>query len=430
MPTPSIKTLLGRADAVFSSRPKLARLFKNAFLSTIETTVTKRSTEDSFIITGDIPAMWLRDSSAQVSHYLPLAKDDENLRSLINGLIARQVKCILLDPYANAFNESATGAHCCDSDKTLMLDEVWERKYEVDSLCYPVKLCYKFWKDCGATTHFTPDLHKALKTIVAQFAAEQNHYQNSNYRFERSEDVCPPGTIERETLPNSGLGLPVNYTGMTWSGFRPSDDACHFGYHIPSNMFAVVILGYIEEIATEIYHDNELSCSAHKLKNEIDLGIRRYGIYRHPVYGPIYAYETDGFGNYNLMDEANCPSLLSIPYLGYASADDEIYKNTRRFILSHENPFYYEGKFAKGIGSPHTPKNFVWHIALSIQALTSENPEEIESLIETLINTDGECELMHEGFNVDDPKNFTRPWFAWSNSLFAELIYNTYLAQL
>ncbi len=428
MLTPSLQAILERADTVFASRPKLARTFKNAFLNTIDTTIQLTDVGDTFVITGDIPAMWLRDSSAQVHHYLPFVKDDPLLRNIIEGLIARQVKCILLDPYANAFNEIPNGAHCCKDDETEMLDHVWERKYEVDSLCYPIKLCYTYWKESGSTDVFTKDMHKALELIVHLFTTEQQHYGSSNYRFIRREEICPPGTVERETLQNDGLGLPVNYTGMTWSGFRPSDDACAFNYLIPSNMFAVVILDYIMEIAQEIYQDNKLYQQAYNLRNEIDLGIRRYGIFHHPVHGPIYAYETDGFGNYNLMDDANCPSLLSIPYLGYKSADDEIYQNTRKFVLSKDNPFYYEGSYAKGIGSPHTPENFIWHISLSMQGLTSNDKAEAEQIIETILNTDGDCELMHEGFDANDPSNFTRPWFAWSNSLFAELVYKTYLA--
>lgn len=428
MITPSLKEIIERADIVFKDNPKLARTFKNAFLSTIETTVKQTAEGDVFVITGDIPAMWLRDSSAQVCHYLPFVKEDAELREIIEKLIARQAKCILLDPYANAFNETANDAHCCADDETDMHKQVWERKYEVDSLCYPIRLCYTYWKASGSNAIFTEDVHKAFKAVVDTFVTEQNHYANSTYRFKRSEKVCPPGTIERETLQNNGLGFPVNYTGMTWSGFRPSDDACRFNYLIPSNMFAVVILGYIMEIAREVYNDEDLYDAARKLRAEIDLGIRAYGIYRHPQFGPIYAYETDGFGNYNLMDDANCPGLLSIPYLGYVSEDDEIYRNTRRFVLSKENPYFFEGAFAKGIGSPHTPDNYIWHMSLSMQGLTASTREEAESLIDTLLNTDAGCELMHEGFDVNNPENFTRPWFAWSNSLFAELVYKTYLA--
>lgn len=425
MLTPSLQAVLDQADVVLADRPKLLRTFKNAFSSTIDTTLRRLPDGDSFVITGDIPAMWLRDSSAQVRHYLPFVKNDPELRSIIEGLIARQAKCILMDPYANAFNEKPDGSRWAE-DLTQHLKGIWERKYEVDSLCYPVQLCYLYWKESGSDRIFTSTLHRALNTVVQTFKTEQRHFERSSYRFIRPEEYA--GGLEQETLQNDGMGMPVNYTGMTWSGFRPSDDACDFGYLIPSNMFAVVILGYLGELAKEGFGDEILCEEARKLRHEIDYGIRHYGIYRHPVFGRIYAYETDGFGNYNLMDDANVPSLLSIPYLGYASADDPIYQNTRRFILSEENPYYWKGTAAQGIGSPHTPKNYIWHIALSMQGLTSSSREEAEEMIELLLHTDGGRELMHEGFDANDPQKFTREWFAWSNSLFAELVYRTYLA--
>lgn len=421
--TPSLKEVLNQAQTRLAGQPNLLKAFENTFVSTIDTTLKRLPQGESFVITGDIPAMWLRDSSAQVRHYLPFVKDDPELQQIIEGLIARQAHCILLDPYANAFNETADGSRWCE-DRTQHLKEVWERKYEVDSLCYPVQLCYLYWKASGSRKIFTPRLREALWTVVRTFQTEQRHFERSPYRFIRPEEAC--NGLEQETLQNDGMGMPVNYTGMTWSGFRPSDDACDFGYLIPSNMFAVVILGYLTELAEEGFGDAILCESARKLRHEIDYGIRHYAIYRHPVFGPIFAYETDGFGNYNLMDDANVPSLLSIPYLGYRPANDPIYQNTRRFILSPENPFYYQGTAAKGIGSPHTPPRYIWPIALCMQGLTAEDPAEAREMIEILLRTDAGCSLMHEGFDVDCPEKFTRPWFAWANSLFAELVYRTY----
>lgn len=422
MLTPSLKAILKRADSLFSDDPKLLRAFHNTFVNTIETTL--KHSGEVFVITGDIPAMWLRDSSAQMRHYLPFVKEDAELRALFEGLIARQMKCILLDPYANAFNETPSGAHCC-RDNTQQSKEVWERKYELDSLCYPVQLCYLYWKASGSTAIFTPLLRQAFSTILETMQIEQRHMERSPYRFLRPEEVCN-GQIERENIFNDGIGMPVNYTGMTWSGFRPSDDACTFGYLVPSNMFAVVILGYMMELAKDALGDETLCGRARTLRGEIERGIQRYALFRHPVYGSIYAYETDGFGNYNLMDDANVPSLLSIPYLGYRPASDPIYQNTRRFILSKDNPYYFEGAAAKGIGSPHTPSNHIWHIALSMQGLTASTKKEAEDMIQLILKTDAGCALTHESFNADDPSAFTRPWFAWSNSLFAELVYQTY----
>ena len=232
------------------------------------------------------------------------------------------------------------------------------------------------------------------------------------------------GRVKSDTLPGRGKGRPVNITGMTWSGFRPSDDCCKFGYLIPSNMMAVTALGYGEQVCRECYGDEDLTERCRALAEEIMDGIMSYGIVDHPKYGKIYAYETDGFGNYNLMDDANSPSLLAIPYLGFCDREDELYQNTRKFILSSDNPYYYEGKVAKGMGSPHTPKGYVWHIGIVMQALTSGDRNEILSCLEMLSATHAGTNFMHEGFNPDEPGEYTRPWFAWANTLFAELLVN------
>ena len=394
---------------------KLKKLFYNCFINTIETTVIYNE-NDTFIITGDIPAMWLRDSTSQIEHYLSFINKYPVLKEFFVGLINRQVKCILIDSYANAFNEEANGQKW-DNDITKDSPWVWERKYEIDSLCFPVRLIYKYWKESGDENFFSDEINQALETILNLWKIEQNHFENSDYSFQRLN--CS----ETDTLCNNGLGNPVAYTGMTWSGFRPSDDACKYGYLIPSNMFATVVLSYMSEIFEKIYNDLDLKKKALILRDEIENGINKFGIVEHEEFGKIYAYETDGFGNYNLMDDANVPSLLSIPYIGYREIDDEIYQNTRKFILSKNNPYYYEGSFASGIGSPHTPPEYIWHIALSMQGLTTNNKDEINSLVKTLIQCDGNTGFMHEGFHKDNPKKFTRDWFAWSNSLFADFIY-------
>ena len=228
--------------------------------------------------------------------------------------------------------------------------------------------------------------------------------------------------MKTDTLPAGGKGRPVNVTGMTWSGFRPSDDCCKFGYLIPANMMAVTALGYVEEISRDVYGDVELAGRCKALAEEIRDGIMDYGVVNHHKYGRIYAYETDGFGNYNLMDDANSPSLLAMPYLGYCSREDELYQNTRRFILSEDNPYYNAGSRAAGMGSPHTPEGYVWHIGIIMQALTSTDKKEIRNCLEMLADTHAGTNYMHESFNPEEPEEFTRPWFAWANSLFGELL--------
>ncbi len=396
--------------------PKLAAMFAACFPNTLETTTEILEDGTSYVFTGDIPAMWLRDSSAQVRPYLPLAQDDPELQSIIEGLIERQVMYIGIDPYANAFNREANGRYW-HPDETEMNDWIWERKYEVDSLCYPLQLAYLYWRATGRTAIFDAGFQGALTTIRDLWRREQRHCERSSYRFVRRRMEG-----EENVLPNHGLGMPVNYTGMTWSGFRPSDDACTFGYLIPSNAFAVVVLRQMQEVAEVVYGDARLVESLAELAGEIDYGIQTYGIVDHPRYGKLYAYETDGFGNYNLMDDANVPSLLSLPYLGYTTPDDPVYQNTRRFVLSEDNPYFAAGKHARGVGSPHTPPGYVWPMSLIIQALTSQDEEEIRELLQVLMGTDAESGLMHESFDPDNPTTFTRAWFAWANALFAQLV--------
>lgn len=413
----AVQDVLAEADVKLQHRPKLLQLFKNCFPNTLETTTKLMEDGTTFIITGDIPALWLRDSVEQVIHYVPLSKNDPDLQRIISGLIKRLITYVTIDPYANAFNETANDWHWSADDETEQSPWVWERKFEIDSLCFVVRLAYHYWKETGRTDIFNEDFKKAMKKIVEVFKIEQYHKELSSYRFSRNNGIA------QDSLRNNGLGMPVNYTGMVWSGFRSSDDACDFHYNIPGNMFAVVSLRQMQEFAEWVYRDLAFKQEIKELEETIDHGIQLYGIYRHPQYGPIYAYETDGFGNYCLLDDAGTPGLMSIPYIGYVDNSDEIYQNTRRFALSKDNPFYFEGKAAKGIGSPHTPPGFIWHMALSMQGLTADNNEEVLELIDTLEQTDADTGYMHEGFHCDDPANFTRSWFAWSNSLFSQLVY-------
>ena len=187
-------------------------------------------------------------------------------------------------------------------------------------------------------------------------------------------------------------------------------------------MMAAKAMCFAAEIAREYYKSKELAAKCEALAKEIQEGIREYGITEHPEFGRIYAYETDGFGNYNLMDDANSPSLLSMPYLGYCGREDPLYRNTRRFVLSDANPFYFKGNKAQGMGSPHTPEGYVWHIGIIMQALTSGSRQEILECLYMLAGTHAGTNYMHESFDPSAPEKYSRPWFAWANSLFAELL--------
>lgn len=395
--------------------PTLAPLAKKCYLNTIETTVKKCDNGDYFVITGDIPALWLRDSSAQLRPYAIHCKESEELREIFRGVIRRHAFYVNLDPYSNAFNEvSHDEAHTDDTD--FSSPYIWERKYEVDSLCASVYLVADYFDATKDMSIFTEELHGMFRNIVDTFIKEQNHNTNSSYYFRRTD--CP----ETDTMPCDGKGNPTAYTGMTWSGFRPSDDRCLYNYLIPANMMAVVAMKKAAELLLTGYNDKEYADKCRILADEIKNGIEKYGTYMHPVYGKIYAYETDGLGNYRLMDDANSPSLLSAPYLGYCDVNDPVYQNTRSFILSENNPFYFTGKAAKGIGSPHTGPDKIWHISLTMQILTSTSEQEKQECLRMLSETHAGTYFMHESFNKDDASDFTRTWFAWANSLFAQML--------
>ena len=400
------------------SDPKLAWLFENCFPNTLDTTVNFKITDnkaDTFVITGDIHAMWLRDSTAQVWPYLPLIKEDEPLKKLIAGVVNRQTRCVLIDPYANAFNEGPTGSEWI-TDKTSMKPELHERKWEIDSLCYTVRLAYNYWKTSGDASVFTPDWNKAAGLIVKTFREQQRKTGNGPYTFLRKTDR------QLDTLSNGGLGNPVKPVGLIVSSFRPSDDASTFGFLVPSNLFAIVSLKQLAEISDKVTGDSAFAKECLALSKEVQDAINKYAIVNHPKYGKVYAFEVDGFGNQYLMDDSNVPSLLALPYLGCMPVSDPIYQNTRKMIWSNDNPYFFKGKAGEGIGGPHVGYDMIWPMSLTMKAMTSSDDKEIKACLTTLRNTDADTGFMHETFHKDDPAKFTRVWFAWANTLFGELI--------
>lgn len=416
---PALDPLVDQARAAHPDEPELLEVFTAALRNTISTTIRRKPDGTTFVATGDIAAMWLRDSSAQVETYLRVAATHAGLRDALVGVVKRQAAYYAIDPYANAYNEHPTDGHDEHGhDTPPPLPDVWEQKYELDSLCYPIRLAHLLWQRAETTDHFDDATLAMFRSMLALMEVEQEHEERSPYRFERSGENLPP----TETLTRDGKGSPTGYTGMVWSGFRPSDDACTYHYLVPANMFAAVSMDQLVEIADEVYDAEELAEQAKRIGREIRAGLQEHAIVEHPVHGRMWAYEVDGLGNQLLTDDANTPSLLSAPYLGFCAPDDPTYLATRSFILSGDNPTYYVGTAAAGIGSPHTPPRFVWHMALTMQAMTSTDPAEQEALVQTLLATTGGTGLMHEGFDVDDPAHFTRPWFGWANSLFAELV--------
>ena len=381
-------------------------------------TGTRDGKPDSFVITGDIHALWLRDSTAQVTPYLPLVKDDPDLQRLIKGLIHRQAYCVLLEPYANAFLKDPNEKGWDDLPPSK--PGVHERKWEVDSLCYVIRLSYQYWKTTGDTSAFDDEWQRAMRLIVKTFRTEQLKNGPSPYKFIRKT------TVMIDAPPFEGEGHPVRPNGLIHSTFRPSDDSTIFPFLIPSNAFAVVELRHLAEIFETAIKDAAFASECRTLASEVEQAINKYGVVEHETLGKIYAFEVDGYGGRVLMDDANAPNLISLPYLGFIKPDDKTYQNTRRFVLSDNNPYFKRGKFANAVGSPHTGKRNVWHLSIIMRAMTSNNDSEIKDCLSMLKRTHAGTGFMHESFDPNNPKDFTRNWFAWANTIFGELILKIY----
>ncbi|GAA5422298.1 glycoside hydrolase family 125 protein [Tetragenococcus halophilus] len=410
-----IDKITNYADTVNLYSEKATKLFRHALIDTISNTVSVQDDGNIFVATGDIPAMWLRDSTFQVLPYLQLTNKIPEIKALLHGVIKQQLSFIQHDPYANAFNKSANGAHYSQDQSNIPIsDWVWERKFEIDSLCAPLYLSFLLYEKTGYKEHLTEEFWKTVDQILDVFITEQ-HHEESDYYFKRTD--CPPS----DTLKNDGRASPVQYTGMVWSGFRPSDDACVYGYFIPGNLFIVSVLQKLLTIIPESFTAVQEKMTT--LLTEIKKGIQEFG--QMTVAGEtVYAYEVDGFGNQLFMDDANVPSLLSLPFLRFCAVDDPLYLSTRHQVLSRNNPFYYAGKYLAGVGSPHTPEDHVWPIALAMEGLTTQNIEKIKAKIDLICATDANTNQCHEGVFVGDPNQYTREWFSWSNMTFCQLVFH------
>ena len=399
--------------------PQLSWMFENCYPNTIDTTVDYEVIDgkpDTFIITGDIDAMWLRDSTAQVWPYLPLVIKDEKIKNLIKGLINRQAKCVIRDPYANSFYKDLNKVSAHNKDIPTPIAGVHEQKWEVDSLCYVIRLSYNYYKLTNDTSIFDKTWVKSTRIILDTFLTEQRKDGSSPYKFVRN------GTAMVDAPLFSGTGRPFKPNGMICSMFRPSDDATMYPFLIPSNIFASISMKQLSEIYKEENIDVDFSNKCFNLSEEIDSAINKYAIKEHLDFGRIYAYEIDGFGNNLFMDDANVPSLMSLAYIDSKFINDEIYLNTRKFLLSKNNPYFLKGKVAEGQASPHTGKDKIWPMGIILRAMTSADDLEIKKCIKMLVDTHAGTGFMHEAFDKDNPENYFRSWFAWANTLFGELI--------
>ena len=386
--------------------------------NTKETTIMMKTGQpfSVFVTTGDIGDMWIRDSAAQVHPYVYLAKENPDLMELVKGVVKTQAFFTLHDPYSNSYTDfwrekSSLSGHFQSLRRG---GYVATGNYEMDSGCYMFRLMYEVWKVAGADAFLVAEqdlLRKAAHAMLDVWKVEQNHERDSPYRYPE--------------LARDGKGTLTNYTGMSWTGFRPSDDACLYGYLVPSNIFAIKALAELVEIATDLWSDGQLADKARSLRRDYVKGVDQFGTFDHPTHGRVYCYEVDGLGNCNLMDDANIPSLLSLPYLDPTgtSFDAQVYANTRKLILSSINPYYFTGRAAHGIGSAHTPNRYVWPMAIIMEAITEPDDKHFEEMVQMVVATAAGNRFMHEGFDVDNPGTFSRPWFAWANSLFAELMF-------
>ncbi|CAK7274275.1 hypothetical protein SEPCBS57363_006080 [Sporothrix epigloea] len=442
----------------------LARLFENAFPSTTDTTVkfhtngtdnyaahnaasakvksAKKGTQgngegkwegaQSFIITGDIIAEWLRDSTNQLSPYQPLAKKDRGIYNLILGAINTQSEYVIASPYCNAFqpppisglrpseNGQSDSVHPAFEPST-----VFECKYELDSLAHFLALANEFHQHTGSTDYLTPRWYRALATVLRvleqqsqpTFDPVTGQFVRNEYTFQRETNI---GT---ETLNLAGVGNPLNNgTGLIRSAFRPSDDATILGFFIPANAMIAVELKRTAAVLAKVKGKEALSKAVAAWSQAITDGIWEYGVVKHRDFGNVFAYEVDGYGSHILMDDANYPSLLALPLMGFVPVTDPTYQNTRRMLLSKKsNPYYLSGREFKGIGGPHIGLQNAWPMSLLIQAQTSEDDAEIQECLSLVLST-ARLGLIHESVDVNNMYSYTRSWFAWANGVFAETI--------
>ncbi|CAF0757687.1 unnamed protein product [Rotaria sp. Silwood1] len=452
--SPAVESLIEEIQKNIKNK-ELAWLFENCFPNTLDTTVDfdeKAASEkkpDTYVITGDIDAMWLRDSSAQINLYLPLMNQDKKLRQLIEGVLLRQCIFIQRDPYANAhYKDTNRISEWKHMDKTEMRAGVHERKWELDSLCYVLRLMHSYWKEVNYDLSFfrenEQDFKKTIR-IILQTMKEQQRFNESG-----------PYSYQRQGHPSDPSGQKAKPIGLIHTFFRPSDDLQTFPYLIPSQFFAHHTLKLLLEFVKKLEWTNDFNDDILKLisnlhdilfDDKIVNNQETLITFKHPKYGLIYSYEIDGFDNRNLMDDSNIPSLLSLPYLcpDDISSKHPIYQNTRKFVLSSDNPWFFKGNLLegnyshlsvmicsiyffsqKGVGGPHCGKSMVWPLAIIMRGLTTTDDDEIRFCLEMLQKSHGNTGFMHESINVNNPMHYTRSWFAWANSLFGEFIWKLY----
>ncbi|KAJ5194504.1 uncharacterized protein N7498_007942 [Penicillium cinerascens] len=442
--SPEIEKTITRMQSVIKD-PDLYRLFENSWPNTLDTTIKWRGyaadnldEELCFLITGDIDAMWLRDSANQLQSYLSMltASDSEqSLAALYRGVINLQSRYLLEYPYCQAF-QPPTESGLTPSVNSAANDDtvtppysnqtVFECKYELDSLAAFLAVSTNYFGATQDAEFFGKyQWRTAVRKILNETQAQRIGTYGANGSVNPSAYAFTRETTDSEdTQDNNGMGNPFRSgTGLVRSFFRPSDDATIFQGFIPGNMMFARYLESASLIAKAI-KESDLAVEMQSFAKEIRAAIGKYGIaaISAPCQSDIYAFEVDGYSSRNIMDDANIPSLLAAPFFGYLNENGSVYQATREILLSSNNPYYMEGPVITGIGSVHTGPGYVWPMALVVRILTSNNDDEITSNLQQLLRSTNGLGLLHESVNSYNQSDYTRPWFAWVNGLFGQMI--------
>ncbi|KAJ7616584.1 Six-hairpin glycosidase-like protein [Roridomyces roridus] len=415
--------------------PDLARLFENTYTNTLDTTVKWFNENLTFVVTGDIPAEWLRDSSNQFKVYLPLVKQDQALQDLSRGVINLQAQYIGEYPYCNAFQpppESGLPAECCSGDTGAAVSPpdnltiVWTCGYELDSVLSFLQLSrlyYQYSQDKSIFTFNNGAWFSAVENIMQLIHDQAIPTYDAAGNVISFYNISGPN---QQYMKNDGRGPPKANTGLIvyiGTTYRPSDDVVAFPYNIPHQAMAVVELRALAALLKEVGLRPDIQSEATTRASTVEAALWKWGTVLTKDWGEVFAYEVDGYGGTAMQDDPNVPSLVSIPYLGFVNATNNVYANTRKMVLSTQgNPYYGFGPMIRGVSSPHIDEKHVWPMGLITEVVTSTEDSDILVKLEYLKNTTTGLGLMHESVNTHDGSDYTRPWFAWANSYFGEAI--------
>ncbi|KAI9067554.1 glycoside hydrolase family 125 protein [Trametes sanguinea] len=407
--------------------PDLARLFENTFPNTLDTTVKYfNATENlAFIITGDITAQWLRDTANQFAHYHTLLSSDKELATLVKAVINNEARYVSQYPYCGAFQpppESGLAPSHNDWADGVTVNPpvnnqtVFECKYEIDSLCGFLKLSRSYYQATKDSSFMNSNWFAAVDQIFrviweqSQSTFDDDYNLVSYYNWTGGNGALSPA------VNNAGNGEPKLYTGLVGTHHRPSDDLSTFAFLVPANAMLSVELTNLANMLDATKQAKNISQLAKKYSSTIT-----NAIWETTLVDNIFAYETNGFGGRYVMDDANVPSLLSLPYLGFLKMNHPAYVATRKLLLSRKNPYYAAGKNFSGIGGPHVDAWNPWPMSQISAIFGTDDDKEIMQSLYLIANNTGGLGLIHESISIYDG-TYTRPWFAWANSYFAEML--------